>query len=137
MAAALGIAAPIIVEVRLRERDVGEISGHTREEIEVKWPGLLDQWRRGSLDQMPGGESDITPRVTAALEAVATAPEGSNVLVITHGGVIGAIDRWLGNEYLRVGNVQGRRLVVDDDGRISFDSVFAVDDSDTSSPVAL
>lgn len=136
VADALGLAAPV-VDARLRERDVGEISGHTREQIEAKWPGLLDQWRRGDLDQMPGGETDITPRVTAAIEAVATAPHGSCVLVITHGGVIGAIDRWLGTEYMRVGNVQGRWLLVDDDGRVSFDSHFAVDDADDSSPVAL
>ena len=136
VARALGVPA-VVVEARLRERDVGEISGHTREEIELKWPGLLDEWRRGVLTRMPGGEDDITPRVTAGLEAVATSAEGSHVLVITHGGVIGAIDRWLGNPYLRVGNVQGRWLAVDDDGKITFDSVFAVDDSDNSSPVAL
>jgi broad specificity phosphatase PhoE len=86
---------------------------------------------------MPGGETDITPRVTAAVEAVATSPVGSCVLVMTHGGVIGAIDRWLGVDYMRVGNVQGRWLVVDDDGRVHFDAHFAVDDADDSSPVAL
>ena len=59
------------------------------------------------------------------------------MLVITHGGVIGAIDRWLGTEYLRVGNVQGRWLTVDDDGRIAFDPHFAVDEADDTSPVAL
>ncbi|MEY2468345.1 MAG: hypothetical protein QOF21_1043 [Actinomycetota bacterium] len=135
VAQALGLGDPVI-EPRLRERDVGEISGHTREEIEAKWPGLLDDWRRGNLMQMPGGETDITPRVAAGLEAVATSP-GSCVLVITHGGVIGAIDKLLGNEYMRVGNVQGRWLRVDDDGRVHFDSNFAVDDADDSSPVAL
>ena len=136
VAAALGLPTPVI-EARLRERDVGEISGHTREEIEAKWPGLLDQWRRGDLDQMPGGETDITPRVTAGLDAIANAPEGSVVLVVTHGGVIGAIDRWLGTDYSRVGNIQGRWLVVDDDGRVTFDSHFRVDDTDDASPVAL
>lgn len=136
VAAALRLPPPE-VEIRMRERDVGEISGHTREEIEAKWPGLLDRWRRGELDQMPGGETDITPRVTAGLEAVATASEGSCVVVVTHGGVIGAIDRWLGNDYLRVGNVQGRWLAVDDDGRVTFEAQFAVDDADDSSPVAL
>ena len=136
VADALGLAAPT-VDARLRERDVGEISGHTREQIEAKWPGLLDQWRRGELDQMPGGETDITPRVTAAVEAVAASSEGSCVLVVTHGGVIGAIDRWLDNDYMRVGNVQGRWLVVDDDGSVRFDAHFAVDDADDSSPVAL
>ncbi len=132
----LGLEAPLI-EARLRERDVGEISGHTREEIEAKWPGLLEKWRTGELKTMPGGEDDITPRVTAGLQAIADAPDGSVVLVVTHGGVIGAIDSWLGTEYRRVGNVQGRWLVVDDDGTIRFDTHFGDDLDGTDVPVAL
>lgn len=131
----LQLEAPLI-EARLRERDVGEISGHTRDEIEQKWPGLLDRWRSGELTQMPGGEDDITPRVTEGLRAIANAPDGSVVLVVTHGGVIGAIDQWLGTEYRRVGNVQGRWLVVDDDGTIRFDAHFG-DDLDSTASVAL
>jgi probable phosphoglycerate mutase len=69
VADALGLAVPV-VDARWRERDVGEISGHTRAEIEQKWPGLLERWRRGELESMPGGESDITPRVVAALRRV-------------------------------------------------------------------
>jgi broad specificity phosphatase PhoE len=135
VADALQLEAPLI-EARLRERDVGEISGHTRAEIELKWPGLLDKWRSGELTQMPGGEDDITPRVTEGLKAIADAPDGSVVLVVTHGGVIGAIDQWLGTEYRRVGNVQGRWLVVDDDGTIRFESHFG-DDLDSTASVAL
>lgn len=131
----LGLDEPRI-DARLRERDVGDISGHTRDEIEAKWPGLLEKWRTGELTQMPGGEDDITPRVTAGLQAVAEEADGSVVLVVTHGGVIGAVDRWLGTEYRRVGNVQGRWLVVDDDGRIRFDAHFG-EDSGTGAPVAL
>jgi probable phosphoglycerate mutase len=136
VADALGLPTPV-VDPRLRERDVGEISGHTREEIEAKWPGLLEKWRTGELTKMPGGEDDITPRVSAAMEDIAAAPEGTTVLVVTHGGVIGAIDRWLGTEYRRVGNVQGRWLAVDDDGRIAFDVHFGVADLDGNAPVAL
>ncbi len=133
---ALGLPAPAI-DPGWRERDVGEISGHTREEIEAKWPGLLEQWRRGELESMPGGEKDITARVVEALEAVATAPVGACTLVLTHGGVIGAIDRWIGNPYLRVGNVQGRWLSVDDDGQIGMAGVFSAVADDDEAPVAL
>ncbi len=136
VADALGLPKPA-VDPRWRERDVGEISGHTREEIEAKWPGLLEQWRRGELESMPGGEKDITQRVVEALEAVATAPTGACTLVLTHGGVIGAVDRWIGNPYLRVGNVQGRWLAVDDDGRISMAGVFSAATDDDPAPVAL
>lgn len=133
---ALGVPIAVIEE-RLRERDVGDISGLTRAEIEEAFPGLLEKWRTGELTKMPGGEDDITPRVSAAIEAVAAAADGSVVLIVTHGGVIGAIDRWLGTEYRRVGNVQGRWLTVDDDGRIAFDAHFGVSDLDDSTPVAL
>ncbi|HUR76542.1 MAG TPA: histidine phosphatase family protein [Acidimicrobiales bacterium] len=136
VAAALTLPAPSVDE-RWRERDVGEVSGHTRDEIEAKWPGLLEQWRRGELEAMPGGETDITSRVVAALEAVATSPDGACTLVVSHGGVIGAVDRWIGNPYLRVGNVQGRWLAVDDDGLISMAGVFSAAEDDDEAPVAL
>jgi probable phosphoglycerate mutase len=136
VAAALDLVDPS-VDAGWRERDVGEISGHTRAEIEQRWPGLLEQWRRGELESMPGGEKDITPRVVEALERVATAPTGACTLVVTHGGVIGAIDRWIGNPYLRVGNVQGRWLSVDDDGQIAMAGVFSAAADDDEAPVAL
>lgn len=135
VARVIGHEPAIVIEPRLRERDVGEISGLTRAEIEERFPGLLEKWRTGELTQMPGGEDDITPRVSAGLQAVADSPDGSVVLVVTHGGVIGAIDKWLGTEYRRVGNVQGRWLQVAEDGTIAFDAHFG--DSDTDAPVAL
>jgi probable phosphoglycerate mutase len=132
----LALPAPS-VDAGWRERDVGEISGHTRAEIETKWPGLLERWRRGELDSMPGGERDITPRVVAALERVARDHPGQSVLVVTHGGVIGALDNWLGNPYLRVGNVQGRWLSVTDEGAIAMAGVFSAAADDDEAPVAL
>jgi probable phosphoglycerate mutase len=136
VADALGLPAPVI-DAGWRERDVGEISGHTRAEIEKKWPGLLERWRRGELESMPGGESDITPRVVAALRHVAFEHDGVCTLVATHGGVIGAIDNWLANPYLRVGNVQGRWLDVTDDGEIRMAGVFSAVANDDEAPVAL
>jgi probable phosphoglycerate mutase len=136
VAEVLGLPEPA-VDAGWRERDVGEISGHTRAEIDAKWPGLLEKWRRGELESMPGGERDITPRVVAALERVAHNQAGACTLVLTHGGVIGAIDNWLGNPYLRVGNVQGRWLSVGDDGRIEMAGVFSAASDDDEAPVAL
>jgi broad specificity phosphatase PhoE len=136
VARALALSEPAI-DAGWRERDVGDISGHTREEIEARWPGLLEQWRRGELESMPGGERDITARVVAALERVAYEHPGACTLVATHGGVIGALDRWIGNPYLRVGNVQGRWLVVTEDGRIEMDGVFSAISDGDEAPVAL
>ena len=108
VAAELGVSAPVRLEPGLRERDVGDVSGLTVEEIDARWPGLLDQWRAGTLERMPNGEGDITPRVMGALRALAADPPGQVVLVVTHGGVIGAIDRHFGIAYERIGNVTGR-----------------------------
>ncbi|HVE93483.1 MAG TPA: histidine phosphatase family protein [Acidimicrobiales bacterium] len=109
----------LTIEPRFRERDVGEVSGLTVEEIDARWPGLLDQWRAGTLLQMPGGEADITPRVTSALADLAADPPGQVVLVVTHGGVIGAIDRHFGIAYERIGNVTGRWYDVDVEGTLT------------------
>lgn len=109
----------LLIEPRFRERDVGEVSGLTVEEIDERWPGLLDQWRAGTLLQMPGGEADITPRVTSALAELAARPPGRVVLVVTHGGVIGAIDRHYGIAYERIGNVTGRWYDADDAGTLT------------------
>lgn len=136
VATALGLGEPAI-DAGWRERDVGEISGHTRAEIEQKWPGLLERWRRGELESMPGGEGDITERVTAALRRAADEHSGTCTLVVTHGGVIGAIDNWIGNPYLRVGNVQGRWLSVTDGGDIAMAGVFSAVANDDEAPVAL
>ncbi len=89
IAAALG--APVATEPRLRERFGGEWQGHTAAEIDERWPGMRERWRRRELEAPPGAESDETvlARVDAALaEIVAAAPAGHAIVVVTHGGVL-------------------------------------------------
>jgi probable phosphoglycerate mutase len=113
IAAALGLA-PVRVDVDLRERDVGDWSGHTTEEIERRWPGQLEAWRQGRLASPPNGEADMLPRVRSALERLVTT--GKHWLVVTHGGVIHALDRSLGAEPTPIYNVCGRWLEAGEDG---------------------
>jgi probable phosphoglycerate mutase len=86
------VADALGVEVRahpgLRERGGGDWEGHTSEEIDVKWPGMLAAWRRGDLRGPPGGEDDETvfARFDAAISAVVDA--GTPTMVVTHGGVL-------------------------------------------------
>jgi broad specificity phosphatase PhoE len=80
----LGIG-PVMVDERLRERDVGEWSGLTRAEIDKGWPGWLEEGRR------PDGFEDVEPvleRVLAAFETIRATTTGGSFLVVTHGGVI-------------------------------------------------
>jgi probable phosphoglycerate mutase len=112
IADALGLGQ-VRVDADLRERDVGDWSGLTTEEIEQRWPGQLDAWRQGRLASPPNGEADMVPRVLAALERLVHTEQ--DWLVVTHGGVIHAVDRRLGAEPTPIYNVCGRWLEADDD----------------------
>ena len=85
---ASSMGAAVRAHPGLRERGGGDWEGHTSEEIEVKWPGLLAAWRRGELIGPPGGEGDddVFSRFDAAIAAVVAA--GTPTLIVTHGGVL-------------------------------------------------
>ena len=122
IADALGLG-PVDTEDELRERDVGEWSGLTTEQIEARWPGLLDEWRAGRLDAIPGGEGDITPRVVDGVRRVVSLHPGDTVLVVTHGGVIRTAERAFGAELSSVRNVAGRWFEADGDALVPGDAV--------------
>jgi probable phosphoglycerate mutase len=107
----LGLGA-VEVDEGLCERNVGDWSGLTTAEIEARWPGQIDAWRQGKLPSPPNGEADMVPRVLAALERIASS--GGSWLVVTHGGVIHAVDRRLGAEPAPIYNVCGRWLEAND-----------------------
>lgn len=83
------VDVPVITDTGFRERDIGEWSGHTTDEIEARWPGMLEQWRAGALPALPGGETDaqILDRFDTAFVR-ALAHVGTGMLgIVTHGGV--------------------------------------------------
>ncbi|MDT8285102.1 MAG: histidine phosphatase family protein [Thermovirgaceae bacterium] len=76
-----------------REIDHGLWEGHTAEEVEKLWPGMLAQWHsHPETVTMPGGEDlkDVQNRAWAALEDVIAAP-GKRVAVFSHDAVIKVI----------------------------------------------
>jgi probable phosphoglycerate mutase len=88
--------APVIIEPLLRERDAGEFSGLTREEIEVRFPGFL-----ASGERPPGYELDgpLLQRLHRALRAVAEAAHSAEPLgVVAHGGLIRLLEETYGDE---------------------------------------
>jgi broad specificity phosphatase PhoE len=111
IAAELGIG-PVIVDAALRERDAGAWTGLTRREIEEGWPGFL---ARGERPDGYEGDDALLARVLPALVTLEAA--GEAVLVVTHGGVIGAVDRLLGETHPRTPNLGGRVVDVID-GRL-------------------
>lgn len=74
---------PVTLDDRLREIDVGEWAGLTRDEVTARFPGAT-RWRDGESHEAMGS------RVVAGLRAIAAAHDGKRVLIVTHGGPIRA-----------------------------------------------
>jgi broad specificity phosphatase PhoE len=112
VAGSLGL--PVRVDARLRERHAGPWQGLTRAEIEERWPRYLAEGRR------PDGyepDASIVARALAALEDLAVAHCGEEVVVVTHGGVVRVLERHFGDdEQGLIPNLSGRRLSCDGDG---------------------
>jgi broad specificity phosphatase PhoE/predicted metal-dependent hydrolase len=117
-AAELGLSRAVHIDAGLREYDVGQWSGLTRTEIEARWPHALADWRQGRLVATPGGETRdaFIARIAAAVTRVATTHPGETVLVITHGGVISALERSLGADQRRLAHLGGRWVEASGDG---------------------
>ena len=116
---------PVLVEPRLRERDAGSLSGLTRPEIHEAFPGLLPDDPGGFVpgpDGQPAwphdweSDADLWERVEVALLALGRLVPGGDVVAITHGGVMYAIERRLGApERGRLTNLGALQLEVVDD----------------------
>jgi broad specificity phosphatase PhoE len=77
----------------LRELDVGEWSGLTREEIAERFPVEYAAWRNYDSVRPPGGETfdEMQVRAVASLQDLLAAHPGQTVCVVTHGGVVFAL----------------------------------------------
>lgn len=86
------LGLPVTVLHELREIDVGDWEGLTREEIEARFPEAYLAWRSGKTG-WSGGESydELTARVVPALERIALAHPNGRVVVVGHGGTIRAV----------------------------------------------
>lgn len=111
-----GSRSLVRIEPRLRERGAGVLEGRTRPEAEASWPGAVAALL-GCRDPVPDGEPAVafTARVTEALVSLAAdfPTDGLALLVVTHGGVLRALDRALGLEPERTENLGGRWLEAD------------------------
>jgi broad specificity phosphatase PhoE len=133
IASATGIG-PVSFDEDLIERDVGPWSGLTRAEIEAGWPGFLDAARRP-----PGFESDddLVARVHLALARLVTTFPDADVLVITHGGVIGSLERHYGEPGGRLPNLSGRHVTHSRATLLLGDRVALLDEGELTIPAQL
>lgn len=122
---------PILLEADLMERDAGVWQGLTRAEIEDQWPGYLghDKWP-------PGYElhDELLERTHAALHRIHTEFEGAEVLVLTHGGVIGTLELSCGHEWQRMPNLGGRVFTHHGDRVTSGERLVLVEDHEITVP---
>jgi broad specificity phosphatase PhoE len=126
------LGVDVVVDPRFRERHAGEWQGLTRPEIEAAWPGYLRDGRRP-----PGWEpeADLVRRAVEGCEAVVEALRGARVLVVTHGGIVRALERSLGStDDTLVPNLGGRRFVADGDGLLLGARVELLDEAEVTRP---
>lgn len=93
----------IRLELGLRERDYGNLSGLTGDEMEAQFPEAFDGLRtRSSHFKLPGGESlhEFNQRVLNAFHAALTNHPESDLLLVAHGGVLDCIYRFCKAESL-------------------------------------
>jgi alpha-ribazole phosphatase/probable phosphoglycerate mutase len=84
-----GLKTVVIKE--LKERNFGEWEGMTFGEIEKKWPDAFRAWADNPLKFSPvGGESTLEARdrVMPVFNEITNKPQGQNIAIVSHGGVI-------------------------------------------------
>jgi broad specificity phosphatase PhoE len=95
------LGVPLTLVDDLRELSLGEWEGCTVEEIRARPGDPYACWVRDPVQHLPpGGEplEAVQERALRALTAIAAAhPDGDEVLIVSHGGVISAcLAHWLG-----------------------------------------
>jgi broad specificity phosphatase PhoE len=89
------LGLPLTVVDDLRELSLGEWEGCTVEEIRTRPGDPYARWVRDPVQCLPpGGEplADVQARVLRAVEGITAAhPNGDDVLIVSHGGVISAL----------------------------------------------
>jgi broad specificity phosphatase PhoE len=119
----LGVG-PVMIDERLRERDVGEWTGLTRTEIDKRWPGWIDDLRR------PEGFEDVDSvllRVVEAFTAMREESPGGSLLVVTHGGVIRSLARSYGLDDIPVANLAGITMRISESGQTISERIALLD----------
>jgi probable phosphoglycerate mutase len=90
IADALGLT--VRLDARLREWDLGVLTGLSKEQAQHQQPDAYAIYRRRLVDRpVPGGESirSRVDRVTDALTEITRAHDGEQVVVVSHGGPLG------------------------------------------------
>ncbi len=89
---AAGLELPVLLDRRLREVDVGEWSGLTTAEVELRYPDGVERRRSGATGWESGESFDaMSARILAVLAELSLAHAGERVVVVSHGGPMRAV----------------------------------------------
>jgi probable phosphoglycerate mutase len=83
---------PVVEDARLREWDLGVLTGLTRPDAQRRHPDAYAIYRDALVERVvPGGESirGRYRRIIAAIEALAAGHPGETLVVVSHGGPLG------------------------------------------------
>lgn len=107
---------PVQIEPAMHETDVGPWQGLTTAQVEAEWPGFIEG------DQRPEGfepyDNAARRALTGLVNIAAHHPPDTEVLVVSHGGVIRSMRRLLGADVVRVPNLGGCWFEVHRDGTV-------------------
>ena len=81
-----------------RERDLGVLEGLNTDEMMQSHPEVYKSFRHdGPEYEVPGGESFLHfyERCSASIEDLANRHQGARIAVVTHGGVLGVLFRYI------------------------------------------
>lgn len=80
----------IHTDERLKERDVGLLTGLTWSEITKRYPEFARRWSVEQSMSMPEGEADdvFRTRAKAVMSDIVTRHNDADVIVVSHGGLI-------------------------------------------------
>ena len=115
-AAAIASVAGLDVrlEPALRERDIGLWTGLTSAELEARWPGAREAYRRDPTIEIPGAEtaaSVVRRAMTQLLTVTLMDPAEGLAVAVSHGGLIRCLRMALGAEDRELAPLNGCWLV--------------------------
>ena len=115
IAGAVGVEGAVFVDAGIREHHVGVFQGRLTSELQAEYPECFGP-DRNLRKPIPEAEdaTEFRDRILAALFGLAERFPTDELLVISHGGVISAVERHLGIERgTSVPNLGGRWLTID------------------------
>jgi broad specificity phosphatase PhoE len=115
LAESLSIGGHVFVDAGIREHGVGVFQGRLSSELQLEYPECFDPDRSRRKPIPEAEDPDVfLDRVVAGLLGLVERFPTDELLVISHGGVIGTLERHLGiDRGSSVPNLGGRWLTVD------------------------